>query len=103
MKDVEENPENYDKNYFEVVDKVISIGGMDEWIKTEDGKYQIKIRSIEPDTSLITYLITKKGDWKAKTGKTDIDGILNLIYNEKLFDILEHTNKLSILRNKTFL
>jgi hypothetical protein len=103
LEEIEENPENYDKNYFDAIDKVMSLGGTDVWINTEDGKYQIKIRGIEPKTSLITYQIVRKGDYRAKGGKTDIDGILNMIYNEKIFDLLEYVNKFSILRNKTFL
>ncbi len=102
LEEIEENPENYGKNYFDAIDKVMSLGGTDVWINTEDGKYQIKIRGIEPKTSLITYQIVRKGDYRAKGGKTDIDGILNMIYNEKIFDLLEYVNKFSILRNKTF-
>lgn len=103
LEDIKENPENYDKNYFNVVDKVMTLGGTDVFIDTKDGKYQIKIHSIEPDTSLIRYIITRKGEWRAKQGKTDIDGLMSLFYNEKLFDIMEHKEKFSILRNKTFL
>lgn len=103
LADIEENPENYDKNYFDAIDKVMSLGGTDVWINTKDEKYKIKIQGIEPNTSLITYQIVRKGDYRAKVGKTDIDGILNMIYNEKLFDVMEHKEKFSILRNKTFL
>jgi len=103
LEDIEENPDNYDKNYFDVVDKVMKIGGVDVWIKTKDGKYEIRINGIEPDTSLIYYTMKRKGGWDAKGGKTDIDSFLNLIYNEKMFDLLEQSKKFSILRNKTFL
>jgi hypothetical protein len=103
LEDIEENPDNYDKNYFDVVDKVMKIGGVDVWIKTKDGKYEIRINGIEPDTSLIYYTMKRTGGWDAKGGKTDIDSFLNLIYNEKMFDLLEQSKKLSILRNKTFL
>jgi hypothetical protein len=103
LEDIEENPDNYDKNYFNVVDKVMEIGGVDVWIKTKDGKYEIRINGIEPDTSLIYYTMKRKNGWDAKGGKTDIDSFLNLIYNEKMFDLLEQAKKFSILRNKTFL
>ena len=103
LEEIEKDSENYNKNYFDTVNKVMSIGGTDVFINTKDGKYQIKIHSIDPNTSLITYIITRKGEYKSKVGKTDIDGLMNLFYNEKLFDVMEHKEKFSILRNKTFL
>ena len=41
LADIEENPENYDKNYFDAIDKVMSLGGTDVWINTKDEKYKI--------------------------------------------------------------
>ena len=103
LEEIEKDSENYNKNYFDTVNKVMSIGGTDVFINTKDGKYQIKIHSIDPNTSLITYIITRKGEYKSKVGKTDIDGLMSLFYNEKLFDVMEHKEKFSILRNKTIL
>ena len=103
LEEIENNPENYNEKYFEVLDKVLELGGVDKWIETKDGKYNIRINGIDTDTALITYSITKNGDWKSKSGKTDINSLIDIIYNEKLFDILEHIEKFSILRNKTIL
>jgi hypothetical protein len=103
LENILENIEDYNEKYFETLNKVTSLGGIDKWIKTKDGKYEIKIISIDPQTALITYNIKKDREWRSKVGKTDIDSLMSLIYNEKLFDVMEHIEKFSILRNKTFL
>jgi hypothetical protein len=103
LEDIQNNPEDYDKKYLEVIDKVSQLGGLNTWIKTKDGKYEIRIDDIEPSTSLIIYKIKEPYKWQYKGGKTDIDSLINMIYNEKLFNMLEHIDKFSILRNKTIL
>jgi hypothetical protein len=103
LEDIQDNLEDYDEKYFEVLDKVYQLGGVNTWIKTKDKKYEIKIDNIEPETSLITYKIKEPYKWQTKAGKTDIDSLISIIYNEKLFNMMEHLDKFSILRNKTFL
>ena len=103
LEDIQSNSENYDEKYFEVLDKVAQLGGINTWITTKDRKYEISINDIEPTTSLITYKIKEPYKWQVKVGKTDIDSLMSLIYNEKLFNMMEHLDKFSILRNKTFL
>jgi hypothetical protein len=103
LEDIQNNLEDYDEKYLEVIDKVSQLGGINTWIKTKDGKYEIRIDDIEPSTALIIYKIKEPYKWRYKGGKTDIDSLINMIYNEKLFDMLEHIDRFSILRNKTFL
>ena len=103
LEDIQNNPEDYDEKYLEVIDKVSQLGGINTWIKTKDGKYEILISDIEPSTSLIKYKIKEPYKWQTKVGKTDIDSLINMIYNEKLFNMLEHIDRFSILSNKTFL
>ena len=103
LEDIQNNPENYDEKYLEVIDKVSQLGGINTWITTKDKKYEIKIDDIEPSTSLISYKIKEPYKWQVKGGKTDIDSLISMIYNEKLFNMMEHLDKFSILRNKTFL
>ena len=102
LEDIQNNPEDYDEKYLEVIDKVSQLGGLNTWIKTKDKKYEILIDDIEPSTSLSRYKIKEPYKWGAKVGKTDIDSLISMIYNEKLFNVMEH-KKSSILRNKTFL
>ena len=101
LEDIQNNPEKYDEKYLEVIDKVSQLGGLNTWIKTKDKKYEILIDDIEPSTSLIRYKIKEPNKWQTKVGKTDIDSLISMIYNEKLFNVMEH-KKSSILRNKTF-
>ncbi len=103
LEDIQNNPEDYDEKYLEVIDKVSQLGGINTWIKTKDKKYEILIDDIEPSTSLIRYKIKEPYKWRTKVGKTDIDSLISIIYNEKLFNMIEHIEKFSILRNKTFL
>jgi hypothetical protein len=103
LEDIQDNLEDYDEKYLEVLDKVSQLGGVNNWIKTKDKKYEIKIDDVAPETSLITYKIKEPYRWQTKAGKTDIDGLISIIYNEKLFNMMEHLDKFSILRNKTFL
>ena len=103
LEDIQNNPENYDEKYLEVIDKVSQLGGINTWITTKDKKYEIKIDDIEPSTSLISYRIKEPYKWQVKGGKTDINSLISMVYNEKLFNMMEHLDKFSILRNKTFL
>lgn len=103
LEDIQNNPEDYDEKYLEVIDKVSQLGGINTWIKTKDKKYEILIDDIEPSTSLISYKIKEPYKWNTKRGKTDIDSLISMIYNEKLFNMLEYIDRFSILRNKTFL
>jgi hypothetical protein len=103
LEEIQSDSEKYDEKYFEVLDKVMELGGINTWITTKDRKYEIRIDNIEPTNSLITYRIKEPYKWQVKVGKTDIDSLISMIYNEKLFDMLEHIDKFSILRNKTFL
>ena len=103
LEDIQNNPEDYDEKYLEVIDKVSQLGGINTWIKTKDKKYEILIDDIEPSTSLIRYKIKEPDKWGAKVGKTDIDSLISIIYNEKLFNMMEHLDRFLILRNKTFL
>ena len=103
LEEIQSDSEKYDEKYFEVLDKVMELGGVNTWITTKDKKYEIRIDNIEPTNSLITYKIKEPLKWQVKVGKTDIDSLISMIYNEKLFNMMEHLDKFSILRNKTFL
>jgi hypothetical protein len=110
LEEIQSDSEKYDEKYFEVLDKVMELGGINTWIRTKDKKYEILIDDIEPSTSLIRYKIKEPylqnlihNKWNTKVGKTDIDSLISMIYNEKLFNMMEHLDKFSILRNKTFL
>ena len=79
---------NLNTEYMKIIAKVSDLGGLGRWLETKDKKYQIQIHSINDETNQISYSIKKKGEWRSKTGKTDIDTLVNMFYNQFLFDPL---------------
>ena len=79
---------NLNTEYMKIIAKVSDLGGLGRWLETKDKKYQIQIHNINDETNQISYSIKKKGEWRSKTGKTDIDTLVNMFYNQFLFDPL---------------
>ena len=79
---------NLNTEYMKIIAKVSDLGGLGRWLETKDKKYQIQMYSINDETNQISYSIKKKGEWRSKTGKTDIDTLVNMFYNQFLFDPL---------------
>ena len=79
---------NLNTEYMKIIAKVSDLGGLGRWLETKDKKYQIQIHSINDETNQLSYSIKKKGEWRSKTGKTDIDTLVNMFYNQFLFDPL---------------
>ena len=79
---------NLNTEYMKIITKVSDLGGLGRWLETKDKKYQIQMHSINDETNQISYSIKKRGEWKSKTGKTDIDTLVNMFYNQFLFDPL---------------
>lgn len=79
---------NLNIEYMKIIAKVSDLGGLGRWLETKDKKYQIQMYSINDETNQISYSIKKKGEWRSKSGKTDIDTLVNMFYNQFLFDPL---------------
>ena len=79
---------NLNTEYMKIIAKVSDLGGLGRWLETKDKKYQIQIHSINDETNQISYSIKKLGEWRSKSGKTDIDTLVNMFYNQFLFDQL---------------
>lgn len=79
---------NLNTEYMKIIAKVSDLGGVGRWLETKDKKYQIQIHTINDETNQISYSIKKKGEWRTKSGKTDIDTLVNMFYNQFLFDPL---------------
>ena len=93
-----EDSEFYNKKYLEVINKVASIGGVGEWIRSKNKKFQIRINGIDPETLKIGFNVAgSNSNWSYKKGRSSIDDLLNLLNNESLFnvqDFREHYLKL---------
>ena len=79
---------NLNIEYMKIIAKVSDLGGLGRWLETKDKKYQIQMYSINDETNQISYSIKKKDEWRSKSGKTDIDTLVNMFYNQFLFDPL---------------
>jgi hypothetical protein len=78
--------ESYTKKYLETIDKVLKLGGFEQWIRTKDGKYKIKLTDVNKDTLKVTYFISDTTwDMNVKRGVTDIDSIYNLLYQQSMW------------------
>ena len=87
--------EEYSKDYIDVLNKVSLIGGTDSWIKSKNGKYQIRILKIDPKTLKIDYSVSdKSNNWSSKKGRTTIDELINLLNYESLFHPSEFREQL---------
>lgn len=78
--------------YFEVLDKIVMLGGFNDWISTKDKKHEINIHNLDPETLKITYIIRVKNNWgsSSKKGITDIDSIINMLNVGSLFDRMDY-------------
>jgi hypothetical protein len=78
--------------YFEVLDKIVSLGGFNDWISTKDKKHEINIHDLDPETLKITYIIRVKNNWgsSSKKGITNIDSIINMLNVGSLFDRMDY-------------
>mgnify|MGYP000509736858 CR=1 FL=1 len=50
-------------------------------------KLKLRINNIDPETLKIDFHITNSKTYDAKKGRSTIDEIINLLYNESLFDV----------------
>ncbi len=86
-----EDDDTYSKEYLEVLDKVSRIGGVGEWIQSKNKKFNIKINKIDPETLKIDFNVSNRNNYNynSKKGRSTIGEIINLLYNESLFDAEE--------------
>lgn len=78
--------EQFSSKYLEVVKKISKIGGFDRWIHSKDGKYEVRLLSVDPETTKVNFLLSKLGGYTRQKRQTYIDDIINLLYNKTLFD-----------------
>jgi len=90
LEELESEMENTE--YFEILDKIVSIGGFNDWVPTKDRKHEINIQNLDPETLKITYIIRSKDSWvsPSKKGITDIDSIINMLNVGSLFDRMDY-------------
>jgi hypothetical protein len=99
-----EDSELYNKEYFEVINKVSMIGGVGNWIKSKNKKLQIKINSIDPETLKIDFSVAENNsNWSNKKGRSTIDDIINLLNYESMYGIQDFREHYLKFLQKTIL
>ena len=76
------------KKYFSVLDKINSTIGFDKYVKLPNSKVTLLIKSVDKETLKVKYVL--RDNYKLTYGESYIDGILNMVYNESLFDPMDY-------------
>ena len=80
--------ETHNKGYYEAIAKITKIGGFSNWITSKNGKVKIRINNLDPETLKVDFSVAKgKSNWSTKKGRSTVDEIINLLYNESMFDV----------------
>ena len=76
------------KKYFSVIDKINSTVGFDKYVNIANSKVTLLIKSVDKETLKVKYVL--RDNYKLTYGESYIDGILNMVYNESLFDPMDY-------------
>jgi hypothetical protein len=80
--------ENHNKGYYEAIAKITKIGGFNTWITSKNEKVKLMIRNLDPETLKVDFsVVNGKGNWQSKQGRSTVGEIINLLYNESMFDV----------------
>ena len=81
--------ENHNKGYYEAIAKITKIGGFNTWITSKNEKVKLMIRNLDPETLKVDFSVINGnyGSWQSKKGRSTVDEIINLLYNESMFDV----------------
>jgi hypothetical protein len=81
--------EDYNPEYLKILNQIIKMGGLGNYIpmKAFNGEYEIRFNSIDEDTLKVSFLVRKKGAWgvEAKQGKAPIKDVINFMTFPGLF------------------
>ena len=77
------------QKYFSVLDKINSTIGFDKYVKLPNSKVELGIKNVDKETLKVKYVL-KDSNYKLKYGESYIDNILNMVYNESLFDPMDY-------------
>jgi len=81
--------ESHNKGYYEAIAKITKIGGFNTWITSKNEKVKLMIRNLDPETLKVDFSVINGnyGSWQSKKGRSTVDEIINLLYNESMFDV----------------
>ena len=83
------NDENM-KKYFSVIDKINSTIGFDQYVKIPNSDVTLMVKSVDKETLKVKYYLTDKKSYHSKNGESHVNDILNMVYNESLFNPMDY-------------
>jgi len=88
---VEKAQEDFNPKYIESVDKISKLGLFDTKRIPGDEEYYIKVKSIDPETLMVTFYISKNYymGYGGKYGNAPVDEVINLATQPGLFNPYE--------------
>jgi hypothetical protein len=78
------------EKYFSVIDKINSTVGFDKYVKVPNSNVTLLIKSVDKETLKVKYALRDSKTYNVKYGESYIDDILNMVYNESLFDPMDY-------------
>jgi hypothetical protein len=78
------------KKYYLVLDKINSTIGFDKSVEIPNSNVRLNIKDVNKETLKVKYTLTDRKTYSTKYGESYIDDILNMVYNESLFNPMEY-------------
>lgn len=76
----------YSDEFLHSLNVVTKLGGVNTWIYSKDKTISVSIRNIDPESGLITYIVTNHKRYENRTSKTNAEDLLNLLNQGRLFE-----------------
>jgi hypothetical protein len=87
---LEDNNDGTLEKYFSVIDKINSTVGFDKYVKIPNSKVSLLIKSVDKETLKVKYVLRDPKTYNVKYGESYVDNVLNMVYNESLFDPMDY-------------
>lgn len=78
------------KKYYMVLDKINSTIGFDKYVNVPNSDVRLIIKSVDKETLKVKFMLLNQKEYSQKYGESYIDDILNMVYNESLFNPMEY-------------
>jgi hypothetical protein len=78
------------KKYYLVLDKINSTIGFDNSVDVPNSNVRLNIKDVNKETLKVKYTLTDRKTYSTKYGESYINDILNMVYNESLFNPMEY-------------
>ena len=73
-----------------VLDKINSTIGFDKYVNVPNSDVRLIIKGVDKETLKVKFMLLNQKEYSQKYGESYIDDILNMVYNESLFNPMEY-------------